>query len=642
MDKIVSLYSGCGGMDLGFIQAGFNVIWGIDNDKSAYETYKFNLSGDFQYKNIHNVDINEIPDMDILIAGPPCQGFSTVGKMNPNDERNFLLELIIEIVEIKKPKIILIENVRGLTAFKSGNTLLKFINDLENQNYKVEHEVINASDFGIPQNRQRIIIFANKIGIDNFFDDFINNYAFIKKKSLFNAIGDIEDIGTLPNHYFSNKWPEHYKFIMKKILEGQKLCNTRLGKSSVHTWEIPEVYGETTKREKNILFEIAKNRRLKKYRKKESWQDASPLTFDEIKDIMQGKLEKKEFNILIKKGFIVEKFKNLYDIKNTFNGKFRRLLYNKPSEAILTNYSSPRNYIHPKKNRPFTVRECARIQGFPDNFFFLGSLISQYRMVGNAVPPPLALLLAFQINDILIEKGFKKAYKKKYLDDFVPNTLKQVHFILKKKYGNPRLGNLNNPIDELLFIIISQRTFEKSYLDVFKKLKAKYKDHESLRGAKVSDIAEILKPAGLSKQKAIAIHNILEKIFKDFGETSLNKLTDFDDTSKLTYLMTLPRVGIKTAYCIMMYSFDSKVLPIDANIRRVANRIGFLDSQKNAGKEHEIIHTLIPKEWRYDFHVNTLIHGRKVCIPEHPICNLCSLNYLCDYFKQISDKIEAN
>lgn len=397
MVSVVSLYSGCGGMDSGFIQAGFKVDWAIDFDKAACDTYKYNLGECILHENIHDINFDSIPNMDVLITGPPCQGFSTAGKMSPNDERNILLEMLPQIVNLKKPKVLFIENVQGLTSFKGGSTLDQLVNGIENLGYTVEYDILNSSDFGIPQNRKRIIIFANRVGIDNFFTSFYEKYKLADKKNLFDAISDIEETGTLPNHNFSEKWPQYYNLIMLKIPEGGKLCNTRLGKNSIHTWNIPEVYGETTNREKEVLLGIAANRRLKKFRKKESWSDASPLSFSEIKMIMGGKLNKKEIEILLDKNHIVEKFEGLYDLKHTFNGKFRRLCYNKPSEAILTNFSSPRNYMHPKKHRPFTVRECARIQGFSDDFYFIGSLNSQYRMVGNAMPPKLSFLLAMNL-----------------------------------------------------------------------------------------------------------------------------------------------------------------------------------------------------------------------------------------------------
>jgi DNA (cytosine-5)-methyltransferase 1 len=619
-------------MDLGFSLAGFDVVWSIDNDEAACDTYRFNLGEHIRHEDIYHINLDEIPDMDILISGPPCQGFSTVGKMDPDDDRNYLLELVPKIVEIKKPKVLFIENVRGLTSIKNGEILEELIENLEDLGYNVEHKIINASEFGIPQNRQRVIIFANNIGINNFLETFCDKFQSKEEMSLRDAIGDIETTGTLPNHNSSRKLSDKHKHIMRKISEGKKLCNTRLGNRSVHTWEIPEVYGKTTKREKEILLAIAANRRLAKFRKNESWNDASPLSFKEIKAIMGGKLFKKEIETLIKKNFLVEKFKGLYDLKNTFNGKFRRPYYNKPSEAILTNYSSPRNYIHPTKNRPFTVRECARIQGFPDNFVFKGSFTAQYRMVGNAVPPPLALLLALHLREILVEMGFRGIGKEKSLEDFEPYAIKQICLKLKG-HGSPRLGNQNEPIDELIYLIISQRTFEKAYVDAFINLKKKYPDHESLREAQILDVAKILESSGLGKQKATAIHDILEKIYSDFGRTSLDHLIDMDDEKRLKYLLTLPRVGIKTAYCVMMYCFNSKVLPIDANVRRLGHRAGFLNGQKDSLKEHKIIHAIIHPDQRYDFHVNAVVHGREVCIPEHPRCDVCNLSQFCDTYK---------
>ena len=331
-------------------------------------------------------------------------------------------------------------------------------------------------------------------------------------------------------------------------------------------------------------------------------------------------------NALIKKEYLVEKQPGLFDLKRTFNGKFRRLHYLKPSEAVLTNFGSVRNYVHPVQDRPLTVRECARIHGFPDSFVFRGSTHSQYTQVGNAVPPKLAFVFARAVTRIIRPNV---GALKSPAGHFVPHSVRQIFERLEKTYGAPPLGNRRNPLDELVYLYISQRTFEKSYQTVFRNVKKRYVTFDGLRGAKVEELAEILRPAGLARQKAEAIIGTLSKIYSDFGETSLRTLRRKDEEGQLDYLLSLPRVGLKTAHCVMLFCLDRKLLPIDANVRRVCQRLGLLAQKLDIRNESTILHTLIPPENRLSFHVNCIEHARKCCLPLHPRCHECSIHEFC-------------
>ncbi len=625
-NKVISLFSGCGGMDLGFMLAGFDVVWAVDKDPIACQTYSFNLSDNIQCKDICSIDPNVVPDADVLISGPPCQGFSTVGKRDPKDSRNSLYLDVLRIVRVKKPKFVVIENVKGLKSFRRGVILRRLTKGLEEMGYHVQWGVLNAKDFGIPQNRERLIIIAQSSSLKKIFnfDNLINGH---KSVTLKEAIGDIEDLRTLPNHIYNGNGNEIHKVIISKIKQGQKLCDTRLGIRSVHTWQIPQVFGKVTPLEKEALVAIAKFRRKKDFVKEASWNDASPLTLNEIKQITDGTASRVVISSLMKKGYVVKKGPGLFDLKHTFNGKFRRLDYSRPSEAVLTNFGSARNYIHPAQDRPLTIRECARIQTFPDGFIFQGSVHGQYRQVGNAVPPQLSHTVATEIANVLSNTQKKNAKRMPFhFTGYVVNQILQK----LKKYGSPDLGNLKNPLDELIYLYISQRTVERSYIAVFKKLKNRYSTFEKLRRAKEEDLIRIIEPSGLGRQKARTIITALNKIKNDFNETSLNRLKTFDDKKKLEYLLTLPRVGIKTAYCLLMFSFGVQVLPIDANVRRVCQRLGLLPRGIDAEKEHSMLHSIIAPDERHSFHVNCISHARQICIPLHPKCDKCIIRELCE------------
>ncbi len=399
-------------MDIGFKQAGFDVIWANDINKSACRTYSNNLGNHIYNADIKNIPLNEIPKADVVIGGFPCQGFSIVGTRRLNDERNFLYQSMKSVIHDKKPKFFVAENVKGLTNMEKGGILETILQEFRDIGYTVDWRILNAQDFGLPQHRERVFIIGNCIGAENLFpspthglideNKIIQNSLFSFYNSLLmpyltlrDAIGDIEELETLPNHQIELFWkkrhPEWLK-IMQHIGEGQKLCNIRLGERSVHTWNIPEVYGETSKIEREVLMAIAAHRRRKCYGKK----DGNPLAFSDIFSLVKIKNLLEVLDLLVQKKYLV-KIEDKFELKNSFNGLFRRLRWSQPSEAVLTVFNNPRHYVHPSQDRPFSVREVARIQGFSDDFIFFGTLKDQYTQIGNAVPPLLAKRIAEQI-----------------------------------------------------------------------------------------------------------------------------------------------------------------------------------------------------------------------------------------------------
>lgn len=168
--RLVSLFSGCGGLDLGFAKAGFHRVWANDFDADAQKIFKLNL-GDIDGRDIRDVSADEIPDCDIVTAGFPCQPFSNAGnRKGVHDSRGLLYQECLRIVEAKKPKVFLFENVKGLMSSKyvDGRNLVDVIvSDLNDIGYDVNYQVLNASDYGVPQNRQRLIMIGvrNDLGI---------------------------------------------------------------------------------------------------------------------------------------------------------------------------------------------------------------------------------------------------------------------------------------------------------------------------------------------------------------------------------------------------------------------------------------------------------------------------------------------
>jgi DNA (cytosine-5)-methyltransferase 1 len=169
--KVVSLFSGAGGLDLGFKMAGHNIVWANDLYGDAVETYRANLGRHIVCKDIFSVDESEVPDCDIIIGGFPCQGFSVANtKRNVNDERNQLYKQLMRVINAKQPKFFLAENVKGIFSLAKGEVLKMILNDFSGMGYKVQAKVLNAADYGVPQLRQRVFIIGVRYDVDFSFD----------------------------------------------------------------------------------------------------------------------------------------------------------------------------------------------------------------------------------------------------------------------------------------------------------------------------------------------------------------------------------------------------------------------------------------------------------------------------------------
>jgi DNA (cytosine-5)-methyltransferase 1 len=157
--RIISLFSGVGGLDLGFIREGHKIIWANDIDKEAVETYKMNIGAHIICEDIAKIDSVKIPCCDMVIGGFPCQGFSVANmKRHSEDSRNKLYLELLRVIKDKKPKYFLAENVKGLTTLSGGKILDIILNDFENAGYRVKYKVLDAADYGVPQRRHRVII----------------------------------------------------------------------------------------------------------------------------------------------------------------------------------------------------------------------------------------------------------------------------------------------------------------------------------------------------------------------------------------------------------------------------------------------------------------------------------------------------
>jgi DNA (cytosine-5)-methyltransferase 1 len=383
-----SLYSGCGGFDLGFKNAGFQPQVSFDVDAEACQTMKLNVHSEAHQFDLMKWDesiIRRIAATDVLLAGPPCQGFSTAGKNNPQDIRNDHLITVAKIAAAALPKIVLIENVKGLLSRQNSNHFEMTISTLKAAGYSVSWEIHTTSDYGIAQQRKRVIILAT-LGSKSF--DLKLKCA--ERVNLAQALHNVHLVDTNPKTFLAENSDELK--IARRVHPGQKLSNVRGGVRSVHTWDIPEVFGIVTKEEISFLETIVKLRRQKRRREN---GDADPVERRYMYDYFGDRSETISA-ALLKKGYL-RKIDDCLDLTNSFNGKFRRLMWDDIAPTVDTRFGQPRYFLHPNEHRGYSVREAARVQSFPDNFIFSGSESAAYRMIGNAVPPKFSEALAYDV-----------------------------------------------------------------------------------------------------------------------------------------------------------------------------------------------------------------------------------------------------
>ena len=345
--RLISLFSGCGGLDLGFKEAGFNVVWANDFDSDAQNVYNLNYElgkhdVEIDPRDILTVDENDIPDCDILTAGFPCQPFSNAGnRKGVHDSRGMLYKECLRIIERKMPKVIVFENVKGLlsTKYVDGRNLVEvIIEDLSKiggTGYDVEYRLLNASDYGVPQNRQRVFFVGVRkdLGLADF--EFPKKQP--KKKLTLSNVLDMPD--GLPNQVDWGFSPQALEMV-EYITEGG-------------SWkDVP--YERLAPRFQRIRDNMKKYRSPNFYRR---------FSRDEINGTITAAAQPENCGI-----------------------------------------------IHPTENRRYTIREVARIQSFPDDFVFIDdsprNITAMYKVIGNAVPVVLAQNIATAIMEqVFVEVG---------------------------------------------------------------------------------------------------------------------------------------------------------------------------------------------------------------------------------------------
>ena len=347
--NVIDLFSGCGGFSYGFEQMGFNVVLGVDNWDLALETFEYN------HKNskVLNLDLHKkqsIKDItkavqnhniDVIIAGPPCQGFSLTGTRDKNDKRNSLFESVFELAKALKPKFLVIENVPGLLTLYGGDTREKIISTGEDLGYTMEYKILYAPDFGVPQIRKRVFFVGSKIGKFEFPKPTHHEEEYVSCEAAIGDLPDFKDNIGLEESEYKKKPNTKYQETMR---QGSKKLFNHVG--TIHQKHVIEVIRQVPEGGNH-------------------------------KDLPKGVGESRKFN----------------EAWTRYHSK-------KPSKTIDTGHG---NHFHYKYDRVPTVRENARLQSFPDKFKFKGPKTKQNVQVGNAVPPILGKVLATKIKKYLDE-----------------------------------------------------------------------------------------------------------------------------------------------------------------------------------------------------------------------------------------------
>lgn len=351
---VIDLFAGVGGLSLGFEMSGFDVLLANEYDKSIAEAYIANhqntkmIVGDITTLDLKNTFGSYRGKVDVIIGGPPCQGFSQKGQRKTiHDERNFLFKYYVSVVDLVKPKYFVMENVPNLLTAEGGY-FLKEIEDLfNNMGYSLQHGVLNASDYGVPQNRRRAVIIGKLGG---------------KAPSL-----------PIPQKKVVTIWEAISDLAYLESGEGADEQNYKMPPESE--------YEKLLRKNSNVLFNHVATKH-------------SNLALERM--------------ALIPPNAGREVLPKEHLTKSIYSGTWTRMRKDEISVTITTRFDTPSSgkFTHPFLNRAITVREAARIQSFPDTFKFIGNKGSQMKQVGNAVPPLLAAAIAEMImKDIKEEKN---------------------------------------------------------------------------------------------------------------------------------------------------------------------------------------------------------------------------------------------
>lgn len=366
--KSIDLFCGAGGLSEGFKQAGFTVLAANDFDSYSASTFKIaNPNVKFIDGPIQSIKADDflsitglkVGELDCLAGGPPCQAFSVYNhQRGMHDERSGLFREYLRIVKGLLPKWVVMENVTGMQSVDNGKAIKEIHEGLEKLGYNnVSSRILKAENYGVPQERRRLIFIANRVGVDIAWPDISHDGVKNQFVTIENAIGDLP--------YLENGDGDEISSYKQPVVESSKYQRLLRGNSQyVYNHVAPKLSEINMKRVEIIPIGG-------------SWRDL-PI------NLLPAGMQKAK--------------------RSDHTKRYGRLNPNGLSSTILTKCDIHWGcFIHPYQNRAITVREAARLQSFPDRFVFHGPRTEQYRQVGNAVPPLLAKAIAEKIREMILK-----------------------------------------------------------------------------------------------------------------------------------------------------------------------------------------------------------------------------------------------
>lgn len=352
----LDLFSGAGGLSRGFYDAGYDVVLGVDFDDAALKTFKENHGSAEAMKldlfNHENIDViihflkkNNIK-LDVLVGGPPCQGFSIAGPRDMNDKRNTLYLAMVELADRVKPQAVVLENVPGMLQTNGGIGAKRVVNDFAKIGYKMVPKLLYAPDYGIPQIRKRVFF----VGLRDSDKEF--------------------------------EFPEPTTDKADYITCKEAICDL----PSLQTGDGEIIYGDEIQQYKSRP--LTKYQEMMRKNSRKVYNHIGSVPIEKTKKMISMVPEGKNYKAL------PEEYRRLYK----YHEALTRYHSQKPSLTINTGH---RSHFHYEYNRIPTVRESARLQSFPDDFIFYGNKSQQYKQVGNAVPPMLGQVVATKLKEYL-------------------------------------------------------------------------------------------------------------------------------------------------------------------------------------------------------------------------------------------------
>jgi|GEM_PF-177422 len=653
---VISLFSGALGLDLGLEQAGFRICVAVECNRDAAATIRANRPDlPLIEAKLEDVSTEEIlkkaglrPGQPVLVTGgPSCQTFSTAGqRVALQDQRGNMFREFLRVVREARPRFFCMENVRGILSAavqhrplrergpgwpklgpdeELGSALKLIVRELALTGYYTVFDLINAADYGVPQTRERVIFLGSRYGEPVEMPKRTHAVEAINgtKRPWVTLREGLKGLRQRPKILYTEFSPKKREFLEYVPAGGnwrdlpEELHEDALG-GAFHSW------GGRTGFYRRLAWDAPCPALTTRPDSKATMfchpSKTRPLSVQEYARIQQFP-DCWKFSGSLAKQYVQVGNAVPCGLGKAIGGAFLSAMRRRERAPRSTVVCADEALLDRLAKRPRTVLNPPRMWKVKDSGAAVEWLKAEDRFRSGI------LELVVTPEDVeLTTPGLAKVDRPSRA---LRNRARRVTEILHEIYGSPDHGNKADPVDELVFILLSQMTTGPSYERVYEELKDSVGSWEEFQGLRLRKVRSLIKDAGLSNQKAPRLREALRSILKEFGELSLEALRGKSDREVERYLCSLPGVGVKTAKCIMLYSFQRDVLPVDTHVRRIAERLELVEVGLPPAQVHEVLETVVEPCDRYAFHVNALAHGRARCLAKRADCDGCPLVRLC-------------